>query len=145
MSQGNKDMDEELEKIRQKKMQEFKYKITHPEQPKTKFDTGGQVYMLSVLNFWELVQKYEKVVIEGYADWCRPCKALEPILKKLADMHRDILFAKLDIDQSAVIAEQFQIQGVPTILFFKQGQLVDRTAGALPIREIEAHIRRFLG
>lgn len=145
MSQGNKEVDEELEKIRQKKMQQLKHNITHPEQPKPKFDTGGQVYMLNVLNFWDLVKKYEKVVIEGYADWCRPCKALEPILKKLADIHRDILFAKLDIDQSAVIANQFQIQGVPTILFFKQGNLVDRTSGALPIREMEAHIRRFLG
>ena len=144
MSQGDKEMDEELEKLRQKKLQQLKYKITHPEEQKQKFDTGGQVYMLSVLNFWELVGKYEKVVIEGYATWCRPCKALEPILKKLANMHRDILFAKLDIDQSTVIANQFQIQGVPTILFFKEGKLVDRTAGALPVRELEAHIRRFL-
>jgi len=145
MSQGDKEVDEELEKIRQKKVQQLKYKITHPEKPKPKFDTGGQVFMLSVLNFWDLVRKYEKVVIEGYADWCRPCKALEPILKKLANMHRDILFAKLDIDQSAVIAEQFQIQGVPTILYFKDGILYDRTTGALPIREMESHIRRFLG
>lgn len=144
MSKGEQEVDEELERIRKKKLQQLKHEVTHPKERKPKLDTGGQVYWLSVLNFWELVRKYAKVVIECYADWCRPCKALEPILKKLAGMHRDILFAKLDIDQSAVIADQFQVQGVPTILFFKQGQLIDRTAGALPIREIEAHIRRFL-
>lgn len=144
MNQSNKEVDEELEKIRKKKLEQLKYKVTHPEEKKTKFDTGGEVYWLSVLNFWELVRKYEKVVIECYADWCRPCKALEPILKKLAAIHRDILFAKLDIDQSAVIADQFQVQGIPTILYFKKGKLYERTAGALPIREIEVHIRKFL-
>ncbi len=143
MSQDDGQVDDELIKIRQKKLQALKYKLTHPEE--RKFDTGGKVYLLSVLNFWELVGKYEKVVIECYADWCRPCKAIEPILKNLANLHRDVLFAKLDIDQSALIAEQFQIQGVPTILFFKGGHLIDRQAGALPIDTIEAHIRKFLG
>ncbi|NVM54074.1 MAG: thioredoxin family protein [Candidatus Helarchaeota archaeon] len=142
MSNGDEELDEELAKIRQKKLKKLKYKLIHPEEKK--FDTGGKVYLLSVLNFWELVQKYEKVVIECYADWCRPCKAIEPILNKLASLHRDILFGKLDIDQSAVIAEQFQVQGVPTILFFKGGHLIDRQAGALPINTIEAHIRKFL-
>ncbi|NVM28615.1 MAG: thioredoxin family protein [Candidatus Helarchaeota archaeon] len=145
MSKGEQEVDEELERIRKKKLQQLKYEVTHPKEDKPKFDTGGKVYWLSVLNFWELVRKYTKVVIECYADWCRPCKALEPILMKLASMHREILFAKLDIDKSAVIADQFQVQGVPTILFFRNGSLVDRQSGAIPIKTIEAHIRKFLG
>lgn len=144
MDMRNEETDEELEEIRKRKLAALKFQMSHQEIPKSDFDTGGKVYILSALNFWELVQKYEKVVVECYASWCRPCKALEPILQRLANTHRKILFAKLDYDQSAVIADQFQVQGVPTILFFKEAKLVDRTAGALPISEMEAHIRRFL-
>jgi thioredoxin 1 len=93
MNEGSEETDEELRKIREKKLTELKYQASHPNAPKQALDTEGQVYLLSVLNFWELVQKYHKVVIECYADWCRPCKAIEPILQKLATAHTNILFA----------------------------------------------------
>ncbi len=144
MSKQNEKADEELARIREKKLEELKHKLEYQEAQKAKRDTEGKVFDLNVLNFWELVNTYERVIIECWATWCRPCKAIEPILKKLAKIHTEVLFAKLDIDQSAIIAEQFQVQGVPTILFFKNGQLKDRLAGALPINEIEAHIRKFL-
>ncbi len=144
MSKGDEDADAELEEIRRRKKQRFQDGLVHPVEEKIDSNTQGQLISLDVLNFWEIVQKNEKVLVECYATWCKPCKALDPILKKLAKLHRDIIFANLDIDQAAAIAEQFQIQGVPTLLFFRKGLIVNRLAGSFPFKVIEANIQKLL-
>lgn len=81
------------------------------------------------------------IVVDLWAEWCGPCKVLGPILEKAAqaDGGRWVL-AKLDVDQNPEISQQLGVQGIPTVVAFKNGMEVDRFTGAIP----EAQVREFL-
>jgi len=105
----------------------------------------GKPVLLDEANFWGIVQKTARVLIDCYADWCGPCKMVEPIFEQLAVVHRDILFGRINVDNAPNISSKFQIKGIPLMLFFKNGQLVNKLLGAQSYETIEAQIKRFLG
>jgi thioredoxin 1 len=70
------------------------------------------------------------VVIDFYATWCGPCKKIAPVFEKLAQVYPSIVFLKVDVDESAEVAEKFEIQAMPTFLFIKDGRIVKRIEGA---------------
>ena len=73
------------------------------------------------------------VLVDFYADWCGPCKALAPVLQQVARAHAGRLrVVKLDVDKNPAVAQQFRVQGVPTLVLFKDGQPVWRQSGVLP-------------
>ena len=81
-------------------------------------------------------------VIDFYADWCGPCNALSPILKEIASKYEPkIKFFKLDIDKDSDIAKRFDVMSIPTVLFFKDGILINSITGLQPeqnyIKQIE--------
>jgi thioredoxin 1 len=76
----------------------------------------------------ETVNEYDVVLVDFYADWCGPCKMLEPIVKELA-AETDVAVAKVDVDRNQQLAGQYQVQGVPTMMFFADGQPVERIVG----------------
>lgn len=78
-------------------------------------------------------------MLDFYATWCGPCKTIEPIVEQLANEYSDkgVKVGKVDIDQAPDLAVKFAIQGVPTLLFFKDGEVVDRMSGAHPKPNIE--------
>lgn len=78
-------------------------------------------------------EKEKVVVIDLYADWCGPCKALTPLLEELSEEIADkAVFGKIDIDENQELAVSLDISSIPTLLFFKGGELKDKQLGLLP-------------
>jgi thioredoxin 2 len=79
------------------------------------------------------------VLVDFYADWCGPCKMMAPVLDEIArERAGEIIVAKLDTDRSPDVARRFEIQGVPTLIVFREGQPVARQSGLLARPAIEA-------
>lgn len=88
--------------------------------------------MVEVLNekeFDNIINENDKVLIDVYATWCGPCKMLAPIIDELASEIDDYKFYKLDIDSSLVLAEQYGIMSIPTLLIFENGKLKSKEVG----------------
>ncbi len=69
------------------------------------------------------------VLVDFFANWCGPCKMLSPVLEKVSNDYPNIHFVKLDVDKSGDIAMRYQVQSIPTLLVFKDGNLVERQVG----------------
>jgi len=91
-------------------------------------------------NFDEFVKNNPKVVVDCWAAWCAPCRMLGPIIDELAEEKTDVKFAKLDVDKNRAVPSKYGIMSIPTLLYFKDGQLVDKTLGALPKQAIESRL-----
>jgi thioredoxin 2 len=86
------------------------------------------------------------VLLDCWADWCGPCHALAPTIDALArDYAGRVLVAKLDVDANPATAARFEVRGIPTLLIFERGQLVDRLVGVQPRPAIEARLAARLG
>ena len=90
-------------------------------------------------NFEESVIKSDKItIVDFWAEWCGPCRTLGPIIDNIANSYGDTInVGKLNIDKNPEIATTFGITSIPTILFFKNGKLVDRIKGLVPKKEVE--------
>lgn len=75
--------------------------------------------------------EHETVLLDLWAPWCRPCHQPAPILEEIAaEMQGDLVVAKLNVDENPQAHQRFQVQGIPTLLLFHRGELVDRIVGA---------------
>ena len=84
-------------------------------------------------NFAELLQDEKLVIVDFWAVWCGPCRMLSPLLDEVEEEMADkVTVVKVNVDDADEIAMQFRIMNIPTLLFFKNGQLVDKTVGAMP-------------
>ncbi|WP_255190914.1 thioredoxin [Natronobeatus ordinarius] len=87
----------------------------------------------------EVVSEYDVVLVDFYADWCGPCKMIEPVLEGLA-RETDAAIAKVDVDQHQILAGQMGVQGVPTLLLYADGAQVERVVGVQPAERLKAMI-----
>jgi thioredoxin 2 len=86
------------------------------------------------------------VLVDCWADWCGPCHALAPTIDALArDYAGRVIVGKLDVDANPATAARFEVRGIPTLLLFDQGRLVDRLVGVQPRGAIEARLAPLLG
>lgn len=83
-------------------------------------------------NFDEIVLSADKpVLVDFWAEWCGPCKMIGPYIEQIAEEFKDkAIVVKCDVDSSTEVAKRFSIRNIPTILYFKNGQIVDKQVGA---------------
>lgn len=133
--------DEELERIRRKKMRDM---MKRKESKPGPVATGKPIEMTDS-DFDEIVKKGGLVVVDCWAAWCAPCLMISPIIEELAKEYAGrILFGKLNVDGNRKVALEYQLMSIPTILVFKNGKLVDRIIGAMPRRLLEPKITQHL-
>lgn len=95
-------------------------------------------------SFSEIIKSEIPVLVDFHADWCGPCKMLAPILKQAkASLGDKVKIVKIDVDRNQSLASKYQVRGVPTMILFKNGQLVWRQSGVIQkddiVRIVQSH------
>ena len=136
-------MDDELEEIRKRKMVQYK----------KQYSDGGKnmeqnlpytLLTLTDANIDEAIKKYNTIVIDCWAPWCGPCRLVEPVIEELArEMQGKVVFGKLNVDDNLATSAKHQIMSIPTLLVFKNGNLVDRLVGAYPKEELKKKLEPY--
>ena len=84
-------------------------------------------------SFDSLLESEKLIIVDFWATWCGPCRMLSPLLDEVeAEMSDKITVVKVNVDDADEIAMRYRIMSIPTLLFFKNGQVVDKTVGAMP-------------
>ena len=108
--------------------------------------SGPTVIELSDQNFQQVVMNSTlPVLVDFYSPTCGPCHALAPVIEQLAGQYAGrALICKLDTSRHQMTASQFQIRGVPTLIFFKNGHAADQVVGAVPAQELQQRLNSLL-
>jgi thioredoxin 1 len=126
----------ELDEIRVKKVRELMEKMATPKIDKP--------IVVSDRNFDQTTKTYSLVVVDCWAAWCAPCRAIAPVVEQLAkDYSGKVVFGKLNVDENPGTAQKYGVMAIPTLLIMKNGKEVDRIVGALPKNQLEAKIRQY--
>ncbi|HMB49351.1 MAG TPA: thioredoxin [Natronoarchaeum rubrum] len=122
-------MAEEIEEIRRQKLEELRTRgetgdadESERQSPSEPVPVGGNA------DLSETVEEHGVVLVDFYADWCGPCRMLEPVVETIA-AETDATVAKVDIDANQQLAAEYNVRGVPTLLLFADGQPVERLVG----------------
>lgn len=108
---------------------------------------GAVTVAITQSNFQtEVLQAKTPVLVDFWAEWCAPCRALAPTLEELAEKYKGkFTVAKVNVDHDQDLAAQFGILNIPTMIFFKGGQEVDRVVGVSPKSQLDAKIQKLTG
>ena len=97
------------------------------------------------MEFEEVVKSESAVIVDLWAPWCMPCRAVEPVFEELSNEYRNkVSFLRLNVDDNPGVPGRFGVRGIPTFLLFKNGKLVDRVVGAVPKSILEEAIKRLI-
>lgn len=92
----------------------------------------------------EAIESGKPVVIDFWATWCGPCIKLGPVVEELAEKYPDVTIGKLNIDENDEIASENRVRNIPTVLFFKDGELKDRSVGLVKLADLESKLKPLL-
>ena len=104
------------------------------------------VNKFNVSNFEaEVLQSDIPVFVDFYADWCGPCKMMSPVIDKLSEEYAGkIKVGKVNVDENSDLAMKYGIMSIPNMVFFKNGEVVDRVVGAIPKPQMQAKFEKNL-
>lgn len=93
----------------------------------------GKAIEITDTNFEEIIKSEQLILVDFWAEWCGPCKMIGPVVEELAGEYEGkAIIGKVDVDSNPSVAQAFGIRSIPTLLFFKGGQVVDKQVGAVP-------------
>lgn len=104
----------------------------------------NRVVVLDGKNFDKFIGK-GNVVVDFYADWCGPCKIMAPEFEKASSEIKDVDFGKVNVDKDSELAQRFQVMGIPTTIFFKDKEQVDRHTGLMTAEDIKERAGKVFG
>jgi thioredoxin 1 len=128
---------DELEQIRERKRQEIA--------ASSGADWPSEAVNVNDGNINDFVKRYDVVLIDCWAPWCGPCRMMGPVIDALAkEMQGKVAFGKLNTDENQKTAMRYTIEAIPTLLVFKDGELVDRWVGARPKEDLSRRLQAML-
>jgi thioredoxin 1 len=96
-------------------------------------------------SFNDIISSNQAVLVDFHADWCGPCKMLAPVLKQVKEeLKETIRIVKIDVDKNQILANKYQVRGVPTMILFKNGKQLWRQSGVLQKNDIITVIKQHL-
>ncbi|RPH83544.1 MAG: thioredoxin [Candidatus Rokuibacteriota bacterium] len=108
--------------------------------------SGTGTIALTEGGFDEAVVAHPQLVVDFWAPWCGPCRALAPVLDEVAREEAGrVVVGKVNVDEQPALAGRFGVRSIPTLIFFKEGQVVDTVTGAIPKAEIAKRIDALRG
>ncbi len=134
-------VDPELQALRERRLKEILTRPSAPVEP-PRTATAKKPTELTSGSVNGFLQSNRRVVVDVWAPWCGPCRTMAPILDTLArELDPDVQFAKVNADNEPNLAARWGVEGIPTLLLFEGGKLVDRVVGAYPHDALLQHLR----
>lgn len=92
----------------------------------------------------DILESDKLAVVDFYADWCGPCQMMAPIVEKLAEEYEgSVVIGKLNVDEESDISRQYRVMSIPTIIFFKNGEVQDKIVGGISAEELKEKIEKY--
>jgi len=92
--------------------------------------------------FETVVDQHPHVILDFWAEWCKPCKVFEPAFAIMAELHPQVFFGKVNVEVAKDLAEAFQVRSIPTLMAFKNGELVFEQPGILPAEHFQKLVEK---
>jgi len=116
--------DPEIEKIKQRKLEEMLKQLNQP-----KVEPG--IIDLNDSNFDKTISSENLTLVDFWAEWCGPCKSMHPIFERMSNKFPNVKFARVNVDNNQNISMKYAVQSIPTFIMFKSGQIIDKMMGAV--------------